>query len=328
MATTVTPSATFPVAAAGDFNVTPSYSGTFIPVIWSGKLLEKFYASSTFAACANTNWEGELKGKGDTVIIHSVPTLTIRNYEAGMNLDYEVPVADTQELHIDQGRYFAFQVNDVLKYQSDYNLMDMFSSDAAEQLKINVDSDCWLATFDGSHAANKGANAGAISGMYNLGTDAAPVTLDSDNILETILAMASVMDEQNVPEEGRFLVLTPRERFLLMQSNLAQAYYTGDSTSPLRNGKLGRIDRFDLYVSNLLPKAAANKDWDGGTDNGTAARHALVAGHKTAITFAGQITKSEQLRNPNDFGDVVRSLKVYGRKVVKPESLVTLVAAS
>jgi len=296
--------------------------------LWSGKLNAKFWAASTFAACANTKWEGEIKNKGDTVVIHNPPDVTINDYEAGQNLVYEVPTPDTLELRIDVGKYFAFQVNDVLEYQADYNLMDMFSDDAGEQMKVSVDTDCWAATFDGAAAANKGAAAGVKSGAYNLGTDAAPVTLTKDNILETILAMASVLDEQNVPEDGRWLVLTPRERYLLMQSNLAQAYYTGDAKSPVRNGKLGMIDRFELYVSNLLPTGAAGEDWVGGTDAGTAARHALVAGHKSAITFAGQITKSEQIRNPNDFGDYVRGLKVYGRKVVKPESMVTVVAAS
>lgn len=328
MPTTITPAHTFPVHSAGDFNVSPSYSGTFIPVIWSGKLNAKFWAASTFAACANTKWEGEVKNKGDTVIIHNPPDVTINDYEAGQNLVYEVPTPDTLELRIDIGKYFAFQVNDVLEYQADYNLMDMFSDDAGEQMKVAVDTDCWLATFDGAAAANKGATAGVKSGAYDMGTDTAPITLDKDNILETILAMASVLDEQNVPEEGRWLVLTPRERYLLMQSNLAQAYYTGDAKSPVRNGKLGMIDRFELYVSNLLPRGSADEDWEGGSDAGTAARHAIVAGHKSAITFAGQIVKSEQIRNPNDFGDYVRGLKVYGRKVVKPESMVTCIVAN
>ena len=245
-----------------------------------------------------------------------------------MTLNHQVPISSTIELVIDQGKYYAFQLNDVLAHQADVNLMSMFSEDAGQQMKVAIDTNCWKATFDGAAAANKGANAGVRSGAYNMGTDAAPVSLDPDNILETILAMASILDEQNVPEEGRWLVLTPRERYLLMQSNLAQAYYTGDSTSPVRNGKLGRIDRFDLYVSNLLPTALANKDWDGEADAGTAARHAIVAGHKMAMTFAANFTKTETLRNPTDFGDVVRGLSIFGRRVVKPEAMVTLIAAS
>jgi len=105
-----------------------------------------------------------------------------------------------------------------------------------------------------------------------------------------------------------------------MQSNLAQAYVTNDSQSILRSGFIGTIDRFKVYVSNQLPSANANEDYDGNT-NSSVARSALIACHKTAITFASQITKVENLPNPTDFGTLVRGLNVYGYKVIKPEAL-------
>jgi hypothetical protein len=329
----ITPAAVYPVS--GSFATTPSYSGTFIPSIWSGKLNAKFYAASTFNAISNSNWEGEISGIGDKVIINNIPTVAVSDYTVGGSLSYEVLTPDTIELVIDQGKAFSFQLNDVLKYQSKPDLMNMFSDDAAEQMKTQIDANCWFATFDQGAAANMGANAGAISGAYNLGTDAAPIALASDNILSKILAMASVMDEQNIPDTGRWLVMTPQDRYILMQSPLAQAYYTGDSTSPIRNGKVGMIDRFELYVSNLLPRGAADKAWvsgvsdpaTGAADVGAAARHCMVAGHNTALTFAAQISKTETLRNPTDFGDYVRGLSVFGRRCVKPESLVLLTAA-
>lgn len=325
---TITPAAVFPLKSGGGFETSPAYSGTFIPTIWASRLVENFYAASTFAACSNTNWEGDITAKGDKVIINSVPVITIADYDGpGSTLTYQVPTPSTQELLIDQAKKYAFQINDVLVKQSQLDQLGEFTKDAAQRMQIAVDTDCWLATFDGAAAANKGATAGAISAGFNLGTDAAPVTLDADNILEQILAMASVLDEQNVPNEGRWLVMTPADRYLLMNSKLAQAYVTGDATSIVRNGKVGMIDRFELYVSNLLPKAALNYDWDGVADPGTAKRHAIVAGHKSAITFASQFVKTETLRNPTDFGDLIRGLKVYGRKVVKPEGLTLTVAA-
>jgi hypothetical protein len=133
--------------------------------------------------------------------------------------------------------------------------------------------------------------------------------------------MSSVLDEQNVPESDRFLVLTPYERQLLMHSPLAQAYVTGDSQSILRNGKIGRIDRFDIYVSNLLPAAAAGQNYTGGAAAGTVKRHVIIAGHRAAMTFASQINKVESIPNPNDFGTLVRGLMIYGRKTIKPEAL-------
>lgn len=331
---TITPAATFPVASP--FNTTPAYSGTFIPAIWSAKMNAKFYAASVFGDIANTDWEGEISGQGDKVIINEVPTITVQNYVAGTTLNYQVPTPNTQELLIDKGKYFAFQVNDVLEYQSKPNLIDVFSTDAAQQMRIAIDSNVLYNTFSGADAANKGAAAGAKSGGYNLGTDLAPIALTKDNVLNQILMMASVLDEQNVPDTGRWIVIDPLTRGLLLQSPLSQAQITGDSTSPMRNGLIGQIDRFKVYLSNQLPKAiaGANTPWlsgDGSENSITSTsglkRRVLVAGHKAGITFASQITKMETVRNPNDFGDFIRSLNVYGFKVVKPQAVTTSVVA-
>ncbi len=311
----------FPIQTGSAFDVTPSYSGNFIPAIWSGKLQEKFYAASTFADVANTDWEGDIKGMGDTVYINTIPTVVINDYKVGMTLTYQVPTSDKLSLQINQGKYFGVQVNDVLEYQAKPNMMDMFTSDAGEQLKVAIDRDNWMATFNQGAAANMGATAGVISQAYNLGTDTAPVTLTGANILQVITSMSSTLDEQNVPESDRWLVLTPYDRQILMASPLAQAQFMGDPTSIIRNGKIGTIDRFTIYVSNLTPHAASGQNWDGTANAGAAKRHSIIAGHKSALSFASQIAKTENLPNPNDFGQLVRGLNVYGRMVSKPESL-------
>lgn len=327
--------AIFPVNAP--FNTNPSYSGTFIPAVWSAKLNAKFYKASIYGEIANTDWQGELASMGDKVYINTAPTISVSPYSAGTNLSYQVPTPEMQELVIDKGFYFAFQINDVLEYQAKPNLMDMFATDAAEQMRIKIDSTVIYNTFTNAAAANKGLTAGVQSGAFNLGTDAAPVVLTKDNVVQKVLELASVLDEQNVPESDRYLVIDPATRALLFQSDLAKAYATGDSASPVRNGKIGKIDRFDVYVSNNLPKGAAGTatSWVSGdgsensvTTTGTVAkRKAIIAGQKTALTFASQVTKMETVRNPNDFGDFIRSLNVFGYKCVKPESLALLIAA-
>jgi hypothetical protein len=225
------------------------------------------------------------------------------------------------------------QVNDVLSYQSDMNLMNMFTEDAAKQLKIAIENEVFFNNIvtEGPAAANEGATAGAISAAYNLGTDVTPIDQATpENVLKCILRMSTVLDEQNVPEDGRWLILSPFDRHLLMQSNLAQAYFTGDPSSTIRTGKIGMIDRFTVYVSNLLPRGAAGKALVAGlTDPATGgavasakARRTMVAGTKAAMSFAMTVNKTEPLRNQTDFGDIVRGLAVYGRKTVKPEALV------
>ena len=265
--------------------------------------------------------------------IRLAPSISISDYEVGNNLSYEVPTPIYTDLQVNKGKYFGVQVSDVLGYQSDIDLMNMFTDDAAKQLKIAIENEVFFNSFvtEGPASANEGATAGQISAAYNLGTDTAPIDQSSAaNVLNAILRMSSVLDEQNVPETGRWLIISPYDRHLLMQSNIAQAYFTGDPESTIRSGKIGMLDRFTVYVSNLLPRGAAGKALVSGlTDTATGgavssakARRTMIAGTKDAVAFAMTVNKTEPLRNQTDFGDIVRGLAVYGRKVVKPEALV------
>jgi hypothetical protein len=308
-------------------------SGSFIPTLWSAKLNQKFYKSTVFGEIANTSYEGEISGLGDKVVINNRPDITISDYQVGTSLSYQVPAPSTVELPIDRAKYFAFQVNDVVEHQSQPKLMDMFSDDAAMQMKIAIDTSVLLGTatkqgiWNDVPAANQGATAGAISGGYNLGTATTPVTLTASNVLATLTALAGVLDEQNIPETERWLLIDPLTRQILMQSNLAQAQFMGDDKSMVRNGKIGMIDRFTVYVTNNLPKAAATQDYFGAAAAGTAKRRLIMAGHKSAVTFASQMTKMETVRNPSDFGDYVRGLNVYGYKTIIPTGLASALVA-
>ena len=308
-------------------------SGSFIPTLWSAKLNQKFYKATVFGEIANTSYEGEISGMGDKVVINNRPDITINDYQVGTSLSYQVPTPSTVELPIDRAKYFAFQVNDVVAYQSQPKLMDMFSDDASMQMKISIDSSVLLGTatkqgiWNDVPAANQGATAGAISGGYNLGTATAPVALTAANVLATLTALAGALDEQNIPETDRWLVIDPLTRQILMQSNLAQAQFMGDDKSMVRNGKIGMIDRFTVYVSNQLPKAAATQDYFGAAAAGTAKRRLILAGHKSAVTFASQMTKMETVRNPSDFGDYIRGLNVYGWKTIIPTGLASALVA-
>jgi N4-gp56 family major capsid protein len=287
----------------------PQYSTAsttkFIPEVWSGKLQAKFYKSTVLAEITNNDWEGEIKGQGDKVYIRSIPTITIRSYTKGMNLTNEVPTSTPLELNIDQGQYFSVVLDDVDAVQADVKLMDMFTNDASEQMKITIDADVLNGVKAGAATANKGASAGAISGNINLGATYATRAISKTNVLDLILDMGQVLDEQNVPETGRWLVIPSWMAAMIKNSDLKQAYLTGDSQSPLRNGKLGMIDRFTLYVSNNLPTAT-----DLGSDSAT-------GGTGTAVDVAGWNILAQ-----STFGNIVRGLNVYGYKVTKPEALV------
>ena len=302
----------FPVAPGR-----PNYSGNFIPEIWSGKLIENFYDATVLAAISNTDYEGEIKGQGDTVNIRTQPNITIRDYVKGQNLVVENPDKPKLQLLIDKGEYFACVEDDIDKVQSDVNLMDMWSKDASEQMKIKIDQRVLTDILPDISAQNKGATAGRISAAFNLGTSVAPLTVSKDGaggttpVTDLIVDMGTVLDESNCPESGRFLVIPARMAGLIKKSELKDASLSGDSQSIMRNGRLGMIDRFTVYVSHNL--------------NVSSGKFSIIAGTKMGLTFASQMTEMETIRSESTFGDIIRGLQVYGYKVVKPEALSTAV---
>lgn len=287
----------------------------FIPEIWSGKLIEKLYASTVLAAISNTDYEGEIANQGDKVKIRTKPTVTINDYLADGDLAVQRPVGSVIELAIDKGKYFNTILDDVMEIQSDLDNLSLWAEDAAEQFKITIDTDVLKGLLGTPANLNKGATAGAISGGINLGVTTSPLALVANTpgvgeveVLEMILRLGQVLDEQNVPETGRWILLPAWIVAMLKRSELRQAYLTGDSVTPLRNGRIGQIDRFTVYSSNLLPK--------GAITGLAAGEYAVYAGHSHALTFASQMTKMETLRSERTFGTLMRGLQVYGYKVV------------
>lgn len=297
-----------------------AYSKTFIPEIWSGKVIEKFYDATVIAAISNTDYEGEIRNQGDKVIIRTKPTLSIRAYQADQAITLDRPSSNVVELLIDQGRYFATILDDVMEVQSDLNMMNLWSDDASEQMKIEVDK--WvLSNIVGDiAAANVGATAGRISGNIALGVTGTPLVVvprtptgTDVEIVDLIVRLGQVLDEQNIPETGRWIVAPSWVCSTIKRSELRDASLTGDSVTMLRNGRLGMIDRFTIYMSNHLP----------GT--GTAGESVVLAGHSHGLTFASQLSKIETLRAESTFGTILRGLQVFGAKVVDGTALAAAV---
>jgi hypothetical protein len=311
--------ALYPVGSSGN-----SLQATgFIPEIWSGKLVEKFYASTVLSAISNTDYEGEIKNKGDRVKIRTKPTITIHNYSSDGLLGLDRPTGGTVELYIGNGKYFSLILDDVMEIQSDLNILSMWSDDAAQQLKIVVDQDVLDGIVNQMAAANQGVAAGVITGSLNLGAHGSPLSVVGRNpgagqveLLDVLMRLGQTLDEQNIPEVGRWIVMPAWAGRQIKQSELRQAYLSGDSVSMLRNGRLGMVDRFTIYISNLLPNNSTD------STNFAAGEWPIYAGHPHGLTFASQISKVETLRSELTFGQILRGLQVYGYQVVDGKALV------
>lgn len=299
--------AIYPIAAGH-----PDYSGNLIPTLWSRKLLERFYDASVVPAISTTDYLGEIKNQGDKVIINQVPDITITAYKMGDSLNNQRPTQTTMELTIDQGNYWSFILDDVADAQSMFDMTGPWAENASEKLKIAVDTEVLAYIRTRAAAANKGSAAGRLSANIDLGATGTPLSVTKDNLIDKIIDMGQVMDEQNIPETGRKLVMPVWMSALLKKSDLRNASITGDAQSVLRNGRLGEIDRFELYSSNLLPTAV----------DGTATASYFYALHPMAVTFASQLAKTETIRSESTFGTIMRGLQVYGRGVVQDTALV------
>lgn len=296
----------------------PSYASdsasAFAPQIWSALMVEKFYPSTVIGDIANVDYQGEISGYGDSVVIRTTPDLVIEDYTVGMKLDYQVPESASTLLEINKGLSFSFAIEDVDQVQSDIDLITDWTQDVSKNMATRVDSEMFANVPAQADAANQGATAGAISQDIDLGVAGTPVLLDKNNVIDWIVDIGNVMDEKNVPEDQRQITLPAKVCALIKKSDLRDASIAGDDTSIARNGRLGMIDRFTLYHSNLL-------DQTGGEYN-------VLASHKSGLTFAAQMDekKMRHIPNPESHGDLVRGLMVYGYKVIKEESIVWSVA--
>jgi len=253
----------------------------------------------------------EIKKHGDTVIIRTIPDITIRAYKIGQKLVRERPAPGRVDLLIDKGNYYSVVINDVEKLQSDINYVERWTDDAGQQMKIAVDSDILSVVYADADSHNKGAQAGKKSGSIDLGASGAFVSLDKTNILDYIVDMGTCLDENDVPETQRWLVFPAIFCGMIKKSDLKDASLAGDGTSIMRNGRLGIIDRFEIYSSNQVATSA----------DGVTTVHNCLFGHPAAITFASQLTENRVIPNPDDFGDLMEGLQVYGYETIKAQAL-------
>jgi hypothetical protein len=268
----------------------------FIPKVWSARILQKLQATLVYgqSQVVNTDFEGEIREYGDTVYVHGHSAVTVSPYTRNSTtLNYQLLDDERRSIVIDQSDYFAVSHDDLDAAQVKPKLLDSVSQDAAYQ----------LARVQDSYIAGIGV-AGAGATLDDSGT-ARQIT--AANAYTTFVEAATLLDERNVPEEGRYAVVPPWMAAELLKDDKYFLKASGDS---VLNGQVGRIANIAILKSNRVPV-------------GTSVHNVLI-GHRMAISFASQINKVEGLRAVNSFADLLRGLTLYGGKVLYPEALINL----
>lgn len=293
--------------ASGIPDYGPGGTVRFIPEVWSGKLVEKFYKTTVFGEIASTDYEGEIAGFGANVIIRTIPDITVSDYVIGAGLTAQYPSRNSVTLAIDKAKSFNVALNTVDSRQSDMDLADIFANDGSMQLRIAADADMLETIPSDVSADNSGTTAGADSNDIDLGSSASPRLISSANATQLWVDMGQVLDEQNVSDEGRWCVIPPWLAAVVKNSDLKIASLAGDGVSILRNGKIGEINGITSYQSRNVLRSTS-----------PAVASYVMFGHSAGLTFAAQIVECQMIDNPNDFGYLIRGLMVYGFEAIEP----------
>jgi hypothetical protein len=291
-------------------------SGNWAPAIYSQKVQKFFRRASVVEDITNTDYAGEIENFGDTVNIIKEPIITVNDYARGQTVNTETLADDQIQLTVDQGSYFAFKVDDIEERQSHVNFEALATSSGAYALKKNYDFNVLKAIYDG-----------ASTSAANTGTDGSPIDGDAavDTLTDIMSAAKTVLDGNDVPEENRWFVAPPAFYQQLRKAGakiVDQSVMADGSASAMRNGMI--TDRplfgFRMYTTNAIAVSsgsAANKTFGSAGSN----EHAFLYGHQGAVCTANHIAKTELIRDPDSFSDIVRGLHVFGRKVLRTEAV-------
>ena len=278
-------------------------SGNWLPAIYSQKVQKFFRTASVVEDITNTDYAGEIDNYGDTVNIIKEPTISVSSYTRGGQINIQNLADDQLQLVVDQANAFAFKVDDIEERQAHVNWEALATSSGAYALKDSYDENVIAAMVSG---------AGTTVGSDGSGTDTGFGTSETDPT-DILANAAKRLHAADVPTDNRWFLGTPEfyEQLGQASAKLMDASVTGDGTSPLRNGSVlnGLVNGFKLYMTNNFAASS------------TSNYYKVLYGHMSSTATANAIAKTEVVRDPDSFADIVRGLHVFGRKVLRSEAL-------
>jgi uncharacterized protein YqfB (UPF0267 family) len=348
-------------SSAGGYGNLPN--GNFSSVIYSKKVQLAFRKATVVGDITNSDYFGEIAAQGDTVKIIKEPEISVSAYKRGTVISPQDLDDEDFSLVIDKANYFAFKIDDIEEAHSHVNFMQLATDRAAYRLADQFDQEVlgYLSGYkqsalhgsadtvndqvNGTKAVTTAGSDELLSSMKlnkgdfgnittaSAGDHSIPLAarLPGATTMPTATAspamvvarMARLLDQQQVDTQGRWLVVDPVFMELLRDedSRFLNADY-GESGG-LRNGLvLNNFHGFRVYTSSNLP-AVGTGPGTTGSANQNANFGVIVAGHDSAVATAEQISKTETYRDPDSFADIVRGMSLYGRKILRPEGIVT-----
>lgn len=272
-----------------------------IPVIFAATLLEEIKNLLVYGKIASKEHSGEIKEKGDRIKLKGYGGVTINDYNPGdpiwdaanpNGITYQEVEAVAMFLDVDHAKDYAIKLHDITELQIDPAARAHYAKEAAYGLAKEVD--LFLA----------GLYTQSVKGSYVLKHSAMTTTLITSYIGELWDSLSGVNIEQ------KWITIPP---WVALKLLLAGVVHADDLKGELKNGFIGKILQFDMFMSNncpaLTPVTTGYK------------RNIITAGSYQAVAFVDQMTEAESLRSQGYFADLIRGLHVWGGRVIKPKEL-------
>ena len=338
-------------------------NGNFSSVIYSKKTQNAFRKATVVGDITNSDYFGQIAGQGDTVKIIKEPEISVSPYARGTTVTAQDLDDTDFSLVISEANYFAFKMDDVEESMQHVNFMQLATDRAAyrladqydqevlgylsgyKQSALHASADALNTTVNGTKAVTTAGSNELLASMQLKKSDFGNITTSSAGdhsiplaarlpgatALSTAVAspamvvarMARLLDQQQVDTQGRWIVVDPVFMEILRDEDSRLFNSDFGESGGLRNGlALKNFHGFRVYSSSNLP-AVGTGAGTTGSGNQNANFGVLVAGHDSAVATAEQINKTETYRDPDSFADIVRGLQLYGRKILRPEGIVT-----
>jgi N4-gp56 family major capsid protein len=305
--------------ALGTNHVTNTTAATFIPEIWSDEIIAAYKKNLVLANLVNKM--SHTGKKGDTIHIPS-PTRGSASVKAA-STQVTLIAATESEVQVAINKHYEYSrlIEDITDVQAQPSLRRFYTEDAGYALSKQVDDDLFALgkTFGDDNGAGTDwvhSNSFYIDGANGIAAYAADTVAATD--LFTDLAfreLVQALDDNDVPMEGRFLVIPPSVRNTIMGIDRYNSSDFVDGRG-IMTGQIGSLYGIDIYVSSNCPvieTAAAN---DAGGDI-----KAAIMGQKDGMVLAEQMGIRTQTQYKQEFlGDLMTADTLYGVKTVRPES--------
>lgn len=264
----------------------------FIPEIWATGILKERDKVMIAAKHCTRDYEGEIKQKGDRVKILTVGDIQSYNYTRNTDINAPDQLNDeAQWLDIDQAKYCHVAIDDVDKAQANEKLMTEAQRKLGMKMADDVDQ--------------------YIFGLYNqagVTVDGITTPVTSANIINYLAQLDQKLREANVPEgETRYLEIPPAIYAKLVLARIGKETL---NTKVIDGANVPIIYGFEVYVSNNIYYASGTQSYK------------CFVRTKGAIAYASQITETVAYRPERRFGDAIKSLQVWGAKVIRPKELI------